>query len=86
MPARLGLEQVMVDGLGRWRAWQDSNEPCRILEQFVVASWQDHLLQHAHVTRRDQQRYDAIRAMTDPAHPAAVTPWLTPLPATPTGA
>jgi len=61
-----------------WRAWRDSGQPGRVLEQFVVASWQEHLLQHARVTERDQQRYDAIRAMTDPAHPTTVTHWLTP--------
>jgi predicted MFS family arabinose efflux permease len=65
-------------GATSWRAWQDSNQPSRVLEQFVVASWDEHLLQHARVTERDQQRYDAIRAMSDPAHPAAVTHWLTP--------
>ena len=66
-------------GASSWRAWQDSGQPDRILEQFVVASWQEHLRQHARVTTRDQQRYDAIRAMTDPAHPATITHWLTPL-------
>jgi Transmembrane secretion effector len=67
-------------GASSWRAWQDSSQPGRVLEQFVVASWQEHLRQHARVTERDQQRYDAIRAMTDPAHPATVTHWLTPQP------
>jgi hypothetical protein len=47
-------------------------------EQFVVASWDEHLRQRARVTGRDQHRYDAIRAMTDPAQPTAVTHWLTP--------
>ena len=61
-----------------WRAWRDGSQPGRVLEQFVVASWQEHLLQHARVTERDQQRYDAIRAMTDPARPTTVTHWLTP--------
>jgi hypothetical protein len=65
-------------GASSWRAWQDGNQPGRILEQFVVASWEQHLLQHARVTERDQRRYDAIRAMTDPAHPTTVTHWLTP--------
>jgi predicted MFS family arabinose efflux permease len=65
-------------GASSWRAWQDSGQPTRVLEQFVVASWQEHLLQQARVTERDQQRYDAIRAMTDPAHPTMVTHWLTP--------
>jgi MFS family permease len=67
-------------GASAWRAWQDGNQPSRILEQFVVASWQDHLLQHARVTARDQDRYEAIRAMTDPAYPTVVTHWLTPQP------
>ena len=58
--------------------WQDSDQPSRILEQFVVASWQEHVLQHARVSARDKQRYDAIRDMTDPADPTRVTHWLTP--------
>jgi len=64
-------------GASSWRAWQDSGEASRILEQFVVASWDEHLLQHSRVTTRDQHRYDAIRAMTAKGHPAAVTHWLT---------
>jgi hypothetical protein len=67
-------------GASSWRAWRDSSQPGRVLEQFVVASWQEHLRQHARVTEWDQRRYDAIRAMTDPAHPATVTHWLTPQP------
>ena len=60
-------------GASSWRAWRDSNQPIRILEQFVVASWDEHLRQHLRVTTRDQKRYDAIRAMTDPARPAVLT-------------
>jgi MFS family permease len=67
-------------GASAWRAWQDGSQPGRILEQFVVASWQDHLRQHSRVTVRDKDRYEAIRAMTDPAHPTVVTHWLTPQP------
>jgi MFS family permease len=66
-------------GASSWRAWQDSGQPSRILEQFVVASYDEYLLQQARVTKRDQARYDAIRAMTDPARPATVTLWLTPV-------
>jgi hypothetical protein len=64
--------------VSRWGLWQDGKQQSRILEQFVVASWQDHLRQQARVTIRDQRRYDAIRAMTDPAHRVTVTHWLTP--------
>jgi Transmembrane secretion effector len=59
-----------------WRAWQGAGDPTRILEQFVVASWDEHLRQHERVTRRDQDRLDQIRHMTDPAHPVTVTHWL----------
>jgi MFS family permease len=63
-------------GATSWRAWQDASDPSRILEQFVVASWDDHLLQHDRVTRRDQDRLDRIRELTDPARPVTVTHWL----------
>ncbi len=61
-----------------WRVWIDAADPRRIVEQFVVASWTEHLRQHERVTVRDQGRLDAVRAMTDPDHPATVTHWLTP--------
>jgi Transmembrane secretion effector len=66
-------------GASSWRVWQDSTAEDRILEQFVVASWDEHLRQHERVSKRDQERYTAIRALTDPARPARVTHWLTPL-------
>jgi MFS family permease len=65
-------------GASTWRVWQDAADPARILEQFVVASWEDHIRQQERVTVRDQKRYDQIRSMTDPAHPVTVTHWLTP--------
>ena len=63
-------------GATSWRAWQDASDSSRILEQFVVASWDEHLRQHERVTRRDQDRLDRIRELTDPAHPVTVTHWL----------
>ena len=63
-------------GATSWRAWQDASDPSRILEQFVVASWDEHLRQHERVTKRDQGRLDRIRELTDPAHPVTVTHWL----------
>jgi len=47
------------------------------VEQFVVASWEEHLRQHERATIRDSGRLGKIRAMTDPAHPATATHWLT---------
>jgi predicted MFS family arabinose efflux permease len=67
-------------GATAWRAWQDAMDPDRIVEQFVVASWEEHLRQHERVTRRDSDRFGKIRAMTDPGQPAVVTHWLTPRP------
>lgn len=63
-----------------WRIWQDAADPDRIVEQFVVASWEEHLRQHERVTRRDADRLDKIRAMTDPDRPPVTTHWLTPGP------
>jgi MFS family permease len=64
-------------GATSWRTWQDAADPARILEQFTVASWEEHLRQHERVTTRDAGRLDAVRALTDPARPPAVTHWLT---------
>jgi MFS family permease len=86
--ARPGLDDELLAALVRtkfarrrtgaisWRAWQDAAQPSRILEQFVVASWDEHLRQHERVTKRDQDRLDRIRELTDPAHPVTVTHWL----------
>jgi Transmembrane secretion effector len=60
----------------RMRAWSDASRKNRVLEQFVVASWEDHLPQHETVTKRDQERRDRVREITDPAQPVTVTHWL----------
>lgn len=67
-------------GASSWRVWRDGEHPERFVEQFVVASWQEHLRQHGHVTKRDEERFDRIRALTDPERPSTVTHWLTPQP------
>jgi hypothetical protein len=63
-------------GATNWRAWRDAAATGRILEQFVVASWDDHLRQHERVTKHDQERLDRVREMTDPDRPVTVTHWL----------
>ena len=63
-------------GATSWKAWRDAGDPSRVLEQFVVASWDEHLRQHERVTRRDQGHLDRVRALTDPARPVTVTHWL----------
>ena len=86
--ARPGQEDQLMTALQRtrysrrrtgatmWRAWRDAADTSRILEQFVVASWDEHLRQHERVTKRDQDRLDRVRELTDPAHPVTVTHWL----------
>ena len=59
-----------------WRAWHDASDPGRVLEEFVVASWDDHLRQHERVTKREQAHLERVRELTDPDHPLAVTHWL----------
>jgi MFS family permease len=63
-------------GATSWRAWQDAADPSRVLEEFVVASWDEHLRQHERVTKRDQDHLDKVRELTDPARPVTVTHWL----------
>jgi Transmembrane secretion effector len=63
-------------GATSWRARQDASHPSRVLEQFVVASWDEHRRQHERVTRRDQDRLERVRQLTDPAHPVIVTHWV----------
>jgi predicted MFS family arabinose efflux permease len=63
-------------GATSWRAWRDAADPDRVLEQFVVASWTEHLRQHDRVSQRDQARLDKISELADPARPAEVTHWL----------
>jgi MFS family permease len=65
-------------GASSWRVWRESSDPHRFVEQFVVASWQEHVRQHERVTIRDQERFDRIRAMTDPERPSVVTHWIAP--------
>jgi len=81
-----GLLQALHDsrwsrrrtGAVSWRVWRDSAEPRRFVEQFVVASWQEHLRQHERVSVRDQERLDRIRAMAEPGKPPVVTHWIAP--------
>ncbi len=91
--ARPGLEDQLLaaiegarfarrrTGASSWQVWRDAEHPGRYTEQFVVASWQEHLRQHERVTKHDQQRLEAVRALSDPDRPATVTHWLTPPPA-----
>jgi MFS family permease len=67
-------------GAVSWRVWVDAADPGRVLEQFVVASWDEHLRQHERVSVRDQQRLKEIDDLTDPSAPPTITHWLAPEP------
>jgi Transmembrane secretion effector len=86
--ARPGLEDQLMTALQQmknsrrrtgaisWRAWHDARDPGRVLEEFVVASWDEHLRQHERVTKREQAHLERVRELTDPDHPVTVTHWL----------
>jgi hypothetical protein len=86
--ARPGLEDQLMTALQQtknsrrrtgaisWRAWHDASDPGRVLEEFVVASWDEHLRQHERVTKREQAHLERVRELTDPDHPVTVTHWL----------
>jgi len=63
-------------GASAWTAWSDAADPARVIEQFVVATWDDHLRFHERVTVRDQQRLDLAESYTDPDRPQQVTHWV----------
>jgi predicted MFS family arabinose efflux permease len=85
---RVGQERALLDalraarrarrrtGATSWRVWRDALDPGHILEEFVVSSWDEHLRQYERVSRRDQQRFEQIEAMTDPDQPTTVRHWL----------
>ena len=66
--AAAGLALSPLAGLV-WRAWHDASDPGRVLEEFVVASWDDHVRQHERVTKREQAHLERVRELTDPDHP-----------------
>jgi hypothetical protein len=86
--AATGRSQDLIDALraGRyarrrtgavsWQVWSDVSQEGRVLEQFSVGSWDEHLRQHERVSRRDQQRLEQIQELTDPDRPTTVTHWV----------
>lgn len=59
-------------GASEWSAWTDPQGPPLVLEQFVVASWEDHERQMQRMTVRDRNRLSAVSEMADDV---AVTHW-----------
>jgi len=51
------------DGARQWSLFQESAQPTRYLETFLVKSWQEHLLQHERVTVTDQALQAEIQTL-----------------------
>jgi quinol monooxygenase YgiN len=48
------------DGAYAWQVFEDTSEPDRFIETFLLESWAEHLRQHARVTHADQALQDRI--------------------------
>jgi len=58
------------DGAYAWGIYQDSEDPSRFVEEFLVESWTEHIRQHARATRDDQEQEALARAFhVGPAPP-----------------
>jgi MFS family permease len=44
------------DGAYAWGIYQDTEDQTRFVEEFLVASWSEHVRQHTRVTKHDQQQ------------------------------
>jgi MFS family permease len=64
--ALAGLEKLRRrTGAIGWTLWRDAEDPSRIVEEFLVANWEDHQRQHDRITVRDRARLDAVLQCTD---------------------
>lgn len=67
------------DGAIRWDVWEDTTEPGRILECFIVESWLEHQRQHARVTHADRIDQEILNAFHIADRPPVVRHLLRPL-------
>jgi MFS family permease/quinol monooxygenase YgiN len=56
-------------GAIHWHLHRDVADPDRFVESFVVGSWQEHELQHAHLQRGDQEVLSRIDRLLQPGRP-----------------
>jgi MFS family permease len=52
------------DGAYAWGVFEDTAQPGRMLETFLVDSWLEHLRQHQRVTKADRAVEDQVRRLT----------------------
>jgi hypothetical protein len=60
------------DGALRWGVAEDAADPAAVTEWFEVATWAEHLRQHARLTAADVPVLEAVRAFHRGEHPPAV--------------
>jgi MFS family permease len=61
------------DGALTWSVFVDAEDPARVVEWFVLASWAEHLRQHGRVTVADQVVQQAVVALHEGDAPPRVT-------------
>lgn len=64
------------DGAYAWGIYQDTSDPSRYIESFLVESWSEHLRQHTRVTKHDQEREALARALQVGPDPPVVKHYL----------
>jgi quinol monooxygenase YgiN len=57
------------DGAIEWGLYQDTADPWRWLETFVVESWVEHLRQHERVTMSDRVLQERVYAIIEGGEP-----------------
>lgn len=72
------------DGAFAWGVFEDISTPGRYVELFQVASWLDHLRQHARVTREDQRIQENIHRFHIGSESPRVSHFVGGAPASPT--
>jgi MFS family permease len=61
------------DGAIGWGVFADAEDPLRVVEWFVLASWAEHLRQHGRVTVADRAAQEAVNALHEGPEPPRVT-------------
>ena len=64
------------DGAYFWDLFQDTADPSRFVESFMVESWVEHLRQHERVTVADREVEQAARAFHIGLTPPTITHFL----------
>ena len=82
--APLALAVLTAAGASRWELYRDGERPDRLVEQFRIPSWGEHLRQHeGRLTATDQQVEEAALSFSDPPargeHLLPPGPGITPL-------